>query len=439
MLTAPLTAPEVLALVRVHADRLHDAVRRLGCAPAAAVEVVETATLDLVEAVRNRPETVGDPVGWLFARARSLGRSLADSSVPDDLPLGGGVLGTDANQVRLAEALEDLPERQRAAVLLRDSYDLPASAVGTSLGLDADQAMAVVAEARLAFLPRLLGSAAVDTSNHAPDLAALARLGEGRTTAARDATVRRHTQSCETCAAVLDTQERAHRLLSGLTVVAMPDAEREALLARVDRRSAELLPAAVAVEELEEDDEPRRLVPLSLIALGLLLAVGAGGAAGAYASRDHTSLRAASGGAVPLVTAAPVLTVPPAPPPTVSPTPTPRVFLITPSPTPSPTASPTALPGPTETLTLTLSPTSGPNGTTLTVSGTGWTPGAVVVLAYLDPVGHDTGSGGSATVDARGRFTTTLVAQDPANVPGRHTVNADDGTRRQAATFTQTG
>ena len=116
MLTEDLTADDVLSVVRVHADRVHDAVRRLGCGPEASVEVVEESALDLVAAVAGRPESVPDPVGWWFARARTLARSVAGGD--DALPVGGGVLSGDANQVRLAEALEAMPERERAALLL---------------------------------------------------------------------------------------------------------------------------------------------------------------------------------------------------------------------------------------------------------------------------------------------------------------------------------
>ena len=169
-----LTADEVIAAVRVHADRVHDAVRRLGCGPEAATQVVEKSALGLVDAVARQPETVGDPVGWWFAKARALGRQAAGGD--DDLPVGGGLLSSDANQLRLAEALESRPERERAALLLRDSYDLPAAAVGTSLGLDAQGAMEVVGAARLAFLPTLLASVPAVPTDHAVDLAALARL-----------------------------------------------------------------------------------------------------------------------------------------------------------------------------------------------------------------------------------------------------------------------
>jgi hypothetical protein len=107
---------------------------------------------------------------------------------------------------------------------------------------------------------------------------------------------------------------------------------------------------------------------------------------------------------------------------------------------PSTAASPTGAPEPaTEPLSLTADPQSGPNGTTVTLQGTGWLPRATLTVRYLDPLGRDTGSGATATVDARGRFTTTLSAQDPANLPGRHTIRATDGTQTMSATFDASG
>jgi DNA-directed RNA polymerase specialized sigma24 family protein len=441
-----LSAESVLAAVRIHADRVHDAVRRLGCAPGPAVAVVETSALQLVEAVAQQPEAVGDPVGWWFARARALGRAAVGSTTDDNLPVGGGVLSSDANQLRLAEALEARPERERAALLLRDSYDLPASAVGTALGLDAQGAMEVVGAARLAFLPTLLGGTPLSSTGHQVDLAALARLGEGGQLAARDATTRRHVQSCAQCGDVLDAQERARRLLSGLTVVALPEADRERVLARVEARARALLPEGPP-EPDEWDDEPRRRYSLSLMALGVIAAIGLGIGGGILLNRRGAVSPAEAAAALPLVTPAPVLsiTTSPTPTPTVTGTPTasptPRVFEITPSPTPTPSV--TATPSATATivqepLSLELTPSSGPNNTEITVNGRGWTPGQFVNVEYRQQVGGGAGSNATVLIDERGRFTTTLTARDPQALPGPHDVVADDGAHNARATFTAT-
>lgn len=442
-----LTADEVLDAVRVHADRVHDAVRRLGCGPDAAVQVVEQSALDLVDAARNA-SALSEPIGWWFARARTLGRTVAGTD--DLLPVGGGVLGGDANQVRLAEALESLPERDRAALLLRDSYDLPASAVGTALNLDADAAMEVVGEARLAFLPRLLGGTSLSLADHLVDRGALARLGEGGQVAARDATTRRHAQSCSRCGDALDAQERSRRLLAGLTVVALPDAVREGLLARVEARARQVLPPTPAEPELIEewDDEPQRRYSLSLMALGLVLAIGAGIGIGVLASRDRTaSPLSADSPTFPLVTAAPVLSLaagsPATPASTATPSfsPTPDVFIVTPPPTVPATTTPSASGEPTisqEPLVLELDPSSGPNDTEITVNGAGWTPGASVHVSYLERFSGNPGSSADAIIDERGRFTVTLIAHDSQALPGPHSVTASDGVHQTSTEFTAT-
>ena len=440
------TADELLAVVRVHADRVHDAVRRLGCAPDVAIEVVERSALDLVQAAQAAD--LEDPVGWWFARARVLARQVAGAGqdgTDDDLPVGGGVLGGDANQVRLAEALESRPERERAALLLRDSYDLPAHSVGTVLSLDANGAMEVVGAARLAFLPALLGGPSLSLSGHVVDLASLARLAEGGQPAARDATTRRHTPSCVRCAEALDAMERARRLLTGLTVVALPDAEREALLTRIESRAQQLLPAAVAEEEdADWDDGPHRPYSISLITLGMIVALGAGIGGGILASRAHNTSVEAQVRNFDAVTQVPVILVPA---PTLSPTPfqsvspLPRVTYLPPSQTPEPTvtATPTATATPSgvNEPTLTIDPTSGPNDTLITVSGTLWTPNAAIDVSYRSQIGT-VGSSVSVQADANGSFTTTIQAHDPNPIPGPHQVAVTDGTSNDSVTFTQT-
>src|SRR6476661_8900392 len=137
-----ISAEDLSAAVRVHADRVHDFLRRLGCTPPAAAEVLETSALDLVETAAGSPRQVTDVVGWWFGRARALGVRVAGGD--SELPLGGGLLSADADQERVAEALERLPERERVAVLLRDSYALSATSVAVALGTDADAAMEIV-------------------------------------------------------------------------------------------------------------------------------------------------------------------------------------------------------------------------------------------------------------------------------------------------------
>ena len=438
-----ISAEDLSAAVRVHADRVHDFLRRLGCSPAAAAEVVETSALDLVETAAGAPSQVRDAVGWWFGRARALGAKVAGGQ--EDIPLGGGLLAADADQALVAEALDLLPERERVAVLLADSYALPAASVGVALGTDADAAMETAGRGRLRFL-QAIGDDLPSTGGHAVDLGALARIGMGGPVAARDATPRRHAQSCNICGSIWSSQERAHRLLAGLTVAALPDAERDGILSRVEAQAHAALPAAATMVLYDEDEEydderpSRLLVPLYVLA-AIALAVLLGAAVGILASRDPGSGRAEptaaddDRGVLPPVTAAPLPSSSFAPTALPSPTdlPSPRVFTVAPSPSgPAPGTQPSGAstaPEPAdEPLTLTGDPSSGPNGQSVTVQGTGWTPGATVFLEYYDPLGRSTGSRAEQTVDARGRFTATISAQDPANLPGRHTIRATDGT-----------
>jgi DNA-directed RNA polymerase specialized sigma24 family protein len=446
-----LSAEDVSAAVRIHADRVHDFVRRLGCSPAAAVEVVETSALDLVEAVANAPATVPDVVGWWFGRARALGRRVSDTG--HDLPLGGGVLSADRDQAVLAETLDTLPERERVALLLRDSYALSTASVALALGTEIDAGMETVGRARLAFLVAVGDEDVLPTAGHAVQLSALARLAEGGPVAASDATARRHAQACAMCRSVWEAQSRAHLMLAGLTVVALPEELRSSVLGRIDAQARASLPLAAELllaEDEELDDEPpsRWLIPLYALlgviaavivgtVLGLLLSRGGGTGSSARSTDDPNVL--------PEVTAAPVSTASPLPTafPTLSGNPSPTVFVVTPSPSPGASAGtsppPTSPEPATEQLSLTADPTSGPNGGAVKLLGTGWTVGATVSIDYVDPLGRDTGSRATAVVDARGRFFTTLSAQDPSNLPGRHTIRATDGTLQASATYDVSG
>jgi DNA-directed RNA polymerase specialized sigma24 family protein len=437
-------AEDLVAVVRVHLDRVHDAVRRLGCDETAALEVVETSAMDLVEALAGGPVTVTDPVGWWFARARVLGTRVGSDG--GELPIGSGLLSSDEDQLVLAEALEQLSERDRAVLLLRDSYDLPATSVGAALGTDAAGAMQLVGRARLAFLPYADDEPSPAVPAHQGDLGALARVAEGGRLAPADATPRRHAMSCLACRSVIDAQQRAHLLLAGLAVVAMPDTDRAAVLGRVEQHAAALLPSsasllAVAEDEEWEDEPDRRLLSPLLALVGLILAIALGAALGvALTGTGGGALdpRDAAANVLPPVTPAPALSPAPlaAPPPTSAPRPRTTVFVIPDPTTPPPT---TAAPAPAAEPQLSVDPASGPDGARLTVTGTGWTPGATVALDYLDPSGQPTGSRTSTTADDQGRFSATLVARDPARTPGRHTVRARDGASTAFAAYDVTG
>src|SRR5262249_36044204 len=80
-----------------------------------------------------------------------------------------------------------------------------------------------------------------------------------------------------------------------------------------------------------------------------------------------------------------------------------------------------------------LSPAQGPRGTTFTVTGHGWAPGATVTLRYS---GSLSSSSTTTTVDSRGQLDAQLTANGA--LPGTYTVQADDITQHAQATFRQT-
>ncbi|HVM28188.1 MAG TPA: sigma factor-like helix-turn-helix DNA-binding protein [Mycobacteriales bacterium] len=452
-----VSAEDVEAVLRVHVDRVHDAVRRLGADPDTAVEVVRTSALSLVDAVATRPQDVPDAVGWWFAEARR--RAGGTGSGLPDLPLGGGLLSADDDQLVLAETIEELPEDERLALLLRDAYRLPMSAVAGGLGTDESTAATIVARARLHAVPLLDDEPAPPLPAHAESVAALGRVGESGQVAPRDATVRRHVQACAACRAVTDSQQRVHLLLGGLAVVALPDAVRAEVLAQAEDKARTALPAAAALvlteEEWEEQEEARRVLSPVMAVLGVVLAVGLGTGVGVVLSRGASAVLPVSSNVLPEVALpeveapAPITLPADLPPPPPVPEPRTSVFTLPPRtaapapPPPEQTTAPTAAASPTATTpagaqTLTVDPASGPNGATLTVTGAGWTPGARVVIEYLDPTGRPTGSRATATVDADGDFTTELVARNPTGVPGRHTVQASEGSRTRSASYDAT-
>ena len=124
-----LTADRAVAAVRVHLDRVHDAVLRTGCTPADAVEVVRADRARAGRAQRRRarrpptrPSAGGSPTPRRPPGARrSAGAGRRRRCPSDDRPAG-------------AAAALDAPARatQRLAVLLRDAYDLPLPAVAAA-------------------------------------------------------------------------------------------------------------------------------------------------------------------------------------------------------------------------------------------------------------------------------------------------------------------
>jgi DNA-directed RNA polymerase specialized sigma24 family protein len=382
-----LTADRAVAAVRVHLDRVHDAVLRTGCAPADAVEVVRATALALVERSAAEAASADEAVGRWFADADASGRQVAGPSP---------ALPGDAQQRGLQSALDDLPDRQRLAVLLREAYDLPLPAVAAALEVDDTEAEQLVAEARHS-LP-------------AADLHSLTV--QGMSPVERSDLLR-------------EVQDLADRRL--------PQAR--------PRSGSRRVPTAVVTDGVPAEPPVRLLSPL-LAGLSVVLAVLAGVGVGLLLARQDGP-RPLAGTALPsgvaFVSPQPSVTAVPSPPTVAEVRPRTRVVVVPPSPLPAPTPTPTPTPTPSPTAVpaLELTPAGGPNATTVAVRGTGFPPGAEVQLDYLDAAGAATGSSAVAVADDSGSITAALSAQDPADAPGPHSVVASVGdTTLATAVFT---
>jgi DNA-directed RNA polymerase specialized sigma24 family protein len=434
-----VSADAFVAVVRAYADRVHDDVRRLGCTRAEAAEVVEASALGLAERLRTRPHEVRDLVGAWFRDARVYAERVGSGVDADELAAGEGIVRRSEDDAAARQALSELGERDRVALLLRDAYDLPYVSAGVALGLDQNATANVVARARLKLL-RLTGAAQVppDPEEHA-ELSATARLAEGQLPPEEARDAERHVARCPVCGPLLPALREARRLLSGLAILAMADADRDALIQRAEAVAARHLPTAAEVAAAADAPEPRVLPPM-LLTLGCLGGAFLLGALVAL-SGDDTSLSARGGGGVP--TFAPPSATPTPTPTSATPTPTPtaKATTVAPTVTATRTVTPTrtATPSPTPTYTwfvgserISISPASGPNGATVVVTGTGWAPQQPVTIRYLTALGTPTGQQAVGIPDAQGRFSTEIVAQDPANIPGRHDIQAENAEGQEA-------
>jgi hypothetical protein len=438
---ALVSADDVVAAVRVHADRVHDLLRRSGCGPAESVEVCESYAFALVDALVNAPETVGDMAGWWFGRALELGRRLGDAAAEPAGDVPASVLSGTSGEAQVRGALADLPEQERAAVMLRDAYDLPPEAVAAALGRSVDDAASLVAAGRLRLVAYYDDRAVPDLSSHtgrAPaDIGILGRLADGSLPAPRTAPLRRHLGSCRACEDLVEMLAKGRRLVAGLPVLAMPDDAREAMIERVSARAASVLPSVEDVLlAIEEDEDTRPPLSPLVIVLAIVIALVLGVAVAAV-----TSLRPSSGQALVDTPATGGVQQP-----SFSVSPTGRRHSTSPAPT-STSASPTGSATPSSVspsssqsatsppvvASIALSPSRGPRGTTITVTGVGFRPGAAVTLRYTGTLVSSTAS---ATADRRGRFAAQLQAN--GTLPGSYTVSAADGSQTASASFRQT-
>jgi hypothetical protein len=445
-LVALVSADDLVAAVRVHADRVHDLLRRSGCGEAESVEVSESYALALIDALVNAPETVGDMAGWWFARALELGRRLGgglDSSDVEEAESASVLSGT-TGEAQVRAALAGLSRDERTAVLLRDGYDLPPQAVAVALGTSIEHAAELIGLGRLHLVsayddrpPPGLGG---HVGRNPAELGTLAGLADGTLPPPQTVPQRRHLGSCSACEDVVEWMAKGRRLAAGLPIVAMPDEDREAMLDRVSERAAAVLPTVDEVlVAVEEEHDIRPAVSPIVVVLAIVMALVLGVALAALTTSGR------SGGADALLPTEPTI-IPETPSFSVSTTPTRRSATprgsrsATPSATtstaavqPTSAAPTTTTPPPQVPATITLSPAEGPRGTDITVSGRNWTPGAQVSVEYRATLGS---SSTTVTVNGRGRFTAVVRAN--GTLPGSYPVDADGGGESASATFQQT-
>lgn len=303
---ALVSADHYVAVVRVHSDRVHDLLRRIGCLQEEATELVEASAGDLARALVRSPDAVVDMAGWWFGAAVLLARRvLAEAgvelwvdAVSDEGDASGrSVLAGAPVDQRIREALDALREPERLAVLLRDAYDLGPEAVAVAVHLvtESRTPLSTGAADRLVARGRLHLLAAYDhadaptlrghTGRLEVDEATLARLADGSLPLPQASPLRRHTQQCPACEDMVETQARARRLLAALPVIALADDDRDAMLARIMSLAERTLPSRELLS-LRAAQAATETHHWGLwIALALVLAIVIGVAIG-YATRN---------------------------------------------------------------------------------------------------------------------------------------------------------
>jgi DNA-directed RNA polymerase specialized sigma24 family protein len=279
---ALVSADDFVAVVRVYADRVNDMLRRNGIDAAAAVEVSQTAVLDLLDALRDSPETVVDLAGWWFARAIALTVTDEEDAAAADLSEETvSVLAGSTGEAGVRDAIAHLPDAERAAVVLRDGYDLPPQAVAVAMRRQPATTAGLTAQGRLRLVEAYDGRLAPDLSGHVGnttvDVVSLSELAEGTLDGPRAMSLRRHVGSCPACEDVLEALTKARRLVSSLPIIALDDDALDGLLDTVGARAVAQLPSHEAVlQSIEDDVEPCPAIsPIAaIVVLVLALALG---------------------------------------------------------------------------------------------------------------------------------------------------------------------
>lgn len=454
MRTLAVCADDYVSAVQVHADRVHDALRRAGCEPQLAAELTVASALDLLDALVHRPESVPDLVGAWFHRALRLAARSGSETRPMRAlrrrdAAATSVLAGSPGEAQVRAALDKLPARDRLAVLLRDGYDLAPATVAAALGTGTDPAVGY-AQGRLQLVAHYDDRPPPSLSAHPgtppADLATLAELADGSLTGATATALRRHVDRCPICEEVVEVSAKGRRLAAGLPLMALSDEDRDALLAHVAARAHQLLPSRdeiVLASEVAAAAPVLRFGKVVLTLFGaLLLGVLAGYLTRPTSFGDGLHLNISAPGAVgPSASPTPHRSATPSPtnvPLVFSPTPvTSPISARSPTPAPRPTSSPNATAAPVP-ASIAISPTAGPNGTVITVSGSGFSPGANVTVEFLDHAGAVT-STADTVAGSDGQFTTSVTASNPpAVLPEACTVSAAGGSRSASATFDDT-
>ena len=346
MVRALVSGSAVTAVIRTHLDQAYDAARRLGCNAQEAEEVARLGAHQLIDDLKEQPESVRDLVGGFLARVREHAEVVR---LTRRVPSGSNV----------EQALGALSDGDRFALLTRDSYDLTVHQAAVALGVDGPESARTVALARLALVAAVDGSPPISLAGHDIALGDLGQLADGSAPpGGRFAAVRRHVSGCAQCAAVLTAQTRATAMVGTVGLQMLPDADREAIIASAARHAADVLPTDVAVQrELDEGSE-RQPILNPLLVIGVLLgALLIGGIIGALIASDSSG---PSNVTVPTTSTAL---------PTETSTPTRTSTATTGLPTPTvitSTAPPPTTPPPTPTKSTTVTPTSTNTGTTTT-------------------------------------------------------------------------
>ena len=158
---------------------------------------------------------------WLFAiarneclsilRARRPTVELNGEPAPGDGLLRELELRTEVRQV--LEDLRDLPERQRAALILAELHGLSQSEIGTVLGVRADQVKAYIYQARSNLVSE-------KTARETDCREIREELANARGAALRRARLRRHVRSCADCRVYADGVAHQRRALGALLPLA---------------------------------------------------------------------------------------------------------------------------------------------------------------------------------------------------------------------------